>query len=149
MNLSSQKTSVFTRWFAFSLVGVMGIAVQMTVLFVLTSYFGVGYLLAAGIAVEAALLHNFVWHERWTWADRAGIFYSNVSRRLLWFHITNGALSMASNLLLTHFFVERLGWHYLAANGFAIAACSIANFVAGNCLVFKNVSTPLQKGRPL
>jgi putative flippase GtrA len=147
MNRQSQSKSVFTRWFAFSLVGVMGIAVQMAFLLVLTSYFSVGYLLATGIAVEAALLHNFVWHERWTWADRAGNFYSSVSRRLLWFHITNGALSMASNLLLMHLFVERLGLHYLVANGFAIAACSIANFVAGNCLVFKNATTPLQKGR--
>jgi putative flippase GtrA len=147
MNPTSQERSVFTRWLAFSLVGVMGIAVQMTFLFVLTSRLGLGYLLATGIAVEAALLHNFVWHERWTWADRAENFCSSVSRRLLWFHITNGALSMASNLLLTHLFVERLGLHYLVANGFAIAACSIANFVAGNCLVFKNAATPLQKGR--
>jgi putative flippase GtrA len=147
MNPKSQETSVFTRWLAFSLVGAMGIAVQMTFLYVLTSRMGMGYLPATGIAVEAALLHNFVWHERWTWADRARIFYSSVSRRLLWFHFTNGALSMASNLLLMHLFVEKLGLHYLVANGFAIAACSIANFVAGNCLVFKNAATPIQKGR--
>ena len=24
-----------------------------------------------GLAVEAAILHNFLWHERWTWSDRA------------------------------------------------------------------------------
>jgi putative flippase GtrA len=147
MNPKSQETSVFTRWLAFSLVGVMGITVQMAFLYVLTSRMGMGYLLSTGIAVEAALLHNFVWHERWTWADRTGNFCGSITRRLLCFHITNGALSMASNLLLTHLFVERLGLNYLVANGFAIASCSIANFVAGNCLVFKNVATPMQKGR--
>ena len=147
MNPTSQETSVFSRWLAFSLVGVMGIAVQMTFLFVLTSCFHLGYLLATGIAVEAALLHNFVWHEHWTWADRVENFYSSFSRRLLWFHFTNGALSIAGNLLLTQLFVERLRLNYLVANGLAIAACSIANFVAGNCLVFRNTATSLQKGR--
>jgi putative flippase GtrA len=147
MNSTSQESSVFTRWLAFSLVGAMGIAVQMTFLLVLTSFLNLNYLLATGIAVEAALLHNFVWHERWTWADRTGNFGGSTARRLLWFHLTNGALSLASNLLLMRFFVERLGLNYLVANGFAIATCSIANFAAGNCFVFRNTATPLQKGR--
>jgi putative flippase GtrA len=148
MNPASQETTIFSRWLAFSLVGVMGIAVQMTFLFVLASCFSLEYLLATGISVEAALLHNFVWHERWTWADRAGNSCGGIARRLLWFYLTNGALSLAGNLLLTQLFVERLGLNYLVANGLAIATCSIANFVAGNCLVFRNATTTLQKGRP-
>jgi putative flippase GtrA len=147
MNPTSHESSIFNRWLAFSLVGIMGIAVQMTCLLILTSCLNVGYLLATGISVEAALLHNFVWHERWTWGDRAGNFCSTIAQRLLWFHFTNGALSLAGNLLMTRFFVERMGLNYLVANGLAIATCSIANFVAGNCFVFRNASTPLQKGR--
>ena len=147
MNLPSQQSSVFTRWLAFSLVGIMGIIVQMIFLFVLTSCLNLGYLMATGLAVEAALLHNFLWHERWTWADRAGNFRISFARRLLWFHFTNGSLSLAGNLLLTHYFVESLGLNYLVANGFAIAACSIANFAAGHCFVFRNTPTPLHKWR--
>jgi putative flippase GtrA len=147
MNPTSQETSVFTRWLAFSLVGVMGIVVQMTFLYILTKCFGLGYLPATGISVEAALIHNFVWHERWTWADRSGNFCSSIARRLLWFHFANGALSLTGNLLIMLLLVEKLGLNYLVANGCAIATCSIANFVAGNCLVFRNAATPLQKGR--
>jgi putative flippase GtrA len=147
MNPTPQASSVFARWLAFSLVGIMGIAVQMTFLLVLTSCLNLGYLLATGIAVEAALLHNFVWHERWTWADRAGNFCSSILQRLMWFHFTNGALSLAGNLLLTKYYAEKLGLNYLAANGFAIATCSIANFVAGNCFVFRNTMASLPKGR--
>jgi putative flippase GtrA len=147
MNSTSQESSVFTRWLAFSAVGAMGIAVQMTFLFILKSCLNMGYLPATGIAVEASLLHNFVWHERWTWADRAGNLCGSIAQRLLWFHFTNGVLSLAGNLILMHFFVERLGLNYLVANGFAIAACSLANFIAGNCLVFRYAATPLPKGR--
>jgi putative flippase GtrA len=139
-----QASSVFNRWLAYNLVGAMGIAVQMTALFLLTSCFGIGYLIATGIAVELAMLHNFVWHERWTWADRSN---GSVLQRLLWFHCTNGALSIAGNLLLTRYFVERMRLHYLEANALAIALSALANFIAVNYLVFRNVEASSRKRR--
>lgn len=60
------------RFFRFNVVGVMGIAVQMGALWLLVSGLGVHYLLATLLAVEVSLLHNFVWHERWTWKERVG-----------------------------------------------------------------------------
>jgi putative flippase GtrA len=144
-----QASSCFTRWLAFNLVGAMGVAVQMTALFLLVSCLGVGYLAATGIAVELAVLHNFVWHERWTWADRRGSFTGGMWRRLLWFHCTNGALSIAGNLLLMRFFVEKMRLNYLEANALAIALSAIANFLAGNYLVFRNAEASVKKGRSL
>ena len=140
-------SSVFNRWLAFNLVGAIGIVVQMTTLFLLSSCFGLGYLLATGIAVETAVIHNFIWHERWTWADRTESFAGGVWQRLLWFHITNGAVSLAGNLLLMRFLVGELHVHYLVANGLSIALLSIANFIAGNCFVFRNTEAPLRKRR--
>ena len=32
---------------------------------------GIGYLLATVLAVEITILHHFVWHECFTWSDRA------------------------------------------------------------------------------
>ena len=57
------------RWMKFNLVGGVGIAVQLLMLWLLTLC-GVGYMLATALAVESAVLHNFVWHERFTWIDR-------------------------------------------------------------------------------
>ncbi len=62
--------SALLRWCRFNLVGGMGIVVQITVLFLLKSVLHFNYLSATAIAVEAAVVHNFVWHERFTWADR-------------------------------------------------------------------------------
>ncbi len=36
----------------------------------LTLLLGPHYLVATALAVEMAVLHNFFWHRRWTWADR-------------------------------------------------------------------------------
>ena len=56
------------RWLAFNAVGTMGVAVQLAVLLSLslTEALGLNYLVATVLAVESAILHNFVWHEHWT-----------------------------------------------------------------------------------
>ena len=57
------------RWCVFNGIGLAGAAVQLAVLWMLLAA-RVHYLPATLLAVEAALLHNFLWHERWTWSDR-------------------------------------------------------------------------------
>jgi putative flippase GtrA len=102
----------------------------------LKSLLGMGYLPATAIAVESAVLHNFVWHERWTWLERTKLNTSGMLRRLFRFHVANGLISIAGNLLLMWLFVSRLHLHYFAANLIAIALCSILNFLASDRLVF-------------
>ena len=137
MNTSLISSSVLRRWLVFNAVGAMGIVVQMGILLALVSGFKVRYLPATGIAVEAAVLHNFFWHEHWTWSDRTKSAESSFIHRFWGFHLTNGALSIAGNLILMRFFVEDLGLKYLAANALAIALCAILNFVASDRLVFR------------
>lgn len=66
----SKGRQTFLRWIKFNTVGAIGIGVQLAALAILRSRLKLNYLLATGIAVEIAVLHNFVWHERFTWADR-------------------------------------------------------------------------------
>ena len=54
------------RFVRFALAGTGGFIVQLATLAVLTSMFDVNYLVATLVAVEAAILSNFVWHQRWT-----------------------------------------------------------------------------------
>jgi putative flippase GtrA len=147
MILISCSPSVIKRWLIFNSVGAMGIVIQMSVLLVLTSYAKFGYLSATALAVEAAILHNFFWHARWTWADRMNSRNGSLLRRLFCFHITNGLLSLGGNLVFMRFFVEKLGLGFMPANALAIALCSILNFMAGDRLVFRSVEVFQRKGR--
>jgi putative flippase GtrA len=63
-------SSALVRWCKFNLVGGIGILVQLGTLFVLKSVLHFNYFAATAIAVEAAVAHNFVWHEQFTWRDR-------------------------------------------------------------------------------
>ena len=62
--------SKFVRWCKFNFVGGIGIGVQFAALVLVKSVLHFNYLAATAIAVEAAVVHNFVWHEQFTWVDR-------------------------------------------------------------------------------
>jgi putative flippase GtrA len=86
------------------------------------------------VAVEAAILHNFFWHEKWTWSDRTK--RGHLVSRFVQFNATNGAVSIAGNLLLMRVLVTSLNLNYIAANLAAIGACSMLNFLVSEFLIF-------------
>lgn len=131
----SSRLSLIQRMAKFALVGAGGIAVQLAVLEALTEL-GCHYLPATGLAVEAAVLHNFMWHQRFTWSDRASPGLAVACARLLRFHLSNGAISIVGSLLLMRWLVGELGMAVLVANLLTIAICSLANFLASDRWVF-------------
>ena len=131
-------TGVFRTWLKFNAVGIIGVGVQLAALAILRTGLGVDYLVATFLAVEAAVLHNFIWHERWTWVERTRQKAGGVIGRLFRFHLANGLISIAGNLVLMWLFVSRLHLHYFLANLIAIGTCSIVNFFASDRLVFRS-----------
>lgn len=124
------------RWLKFNAVGAVGIVVQLVALALLVSGLGVNYLVATALAVETAVLHNFFWHQRFTWADRASLGIRQTLGRLLRFNLTNGGLSILGNLILMRLLVGRLHLNYVVANLLTIALCSLANFLVSHRFVF-------------
>ena len=125
-----------TRLVAFIAVGAIGFGVQMVALFLLASRWQVPYVGATAVAVEAAVLHNFVWHECWTWNDRQQRG-TGWARRLLRFNLGTGMTSIAGNVIGTVVGVELLHMPTLVANGFAVVATSFVNFVVADRWVFR------------
>lgn len=122
------------RWLKFNAVGAVGIGVQLAVLAGLRSGLGLGYMAATTIAVEAAVIHNYFWHERFTWVDRET---ESSLARFAKFNLTTGLFSVAGNLVLMRVFVGGIGVNYVVANLAAIATCSIVNFVVSDRVVFE------------
>jgi putative flippase GtrA len=122
------------HWLKFNAVGGMGIGVQLVVLTVLKSGLDIDYLLATALAVEAALVHNFIWHERFTWVERES---KNVALRFLKFNLTAGAFSILGNLVMMASLVDLGRMNYLLANLVTIAVCSPGNFLVSDRFVFQ------------
>lgn len=147
---SAAPSSTLLRWCKFNLVGAMGIAVQFAVLSLLKTALHFDYLFATAIAVEAAVVHNFVWHEQFTWSDRSQVdraqpWWLRASprswRRLLRFNLTNGLVSILGNLALMKVMVGVGHMNYLLANAIAITLCSAANFLVSEEWVFEDKRT--------
>jgi putative flippase GtrA len=125
------------RFWRFNAVGLGGFAVQLTVVAWLASVAALGPTLATAIAVEAAVLHNFFWHERWTWADRPAGARERLSR-FARFHLTNGLISIAGNAAIVGVLTAAAGVAPIPANALAVAFCSLVNFASGDRLVFRS-----------
>jgi archaetidylinositol phosphate synthase len=121
------------RWWRFNLVGVGGFALQLAILWILARVCGIHYLIATALAVEIAVLHNFAWHEAWTWRNLAA---DNRWRRLLRFNLANGFISIASNVLFTLVFMQWIGLPLLVANTAAVIMMALLNFALAETWVF-------------
>jgi putative flippase GtrA len=128
---------ILLRWLKFNLVGGIGIAVQFAALFALKGIFHFNYLAATAVAVEAAVVHNFVWHEQFTWSDRVQASWRRSLPRFARFNLTTGAVSILGNLALMKVMVGYGGMNYLLANAVAIILCSLANFLVSEQWVFE------------
>ena len=133
----------FVRWMKFNAVGAAGLGLQLAVLAGLNHMMPGHYLVATAAAIELTLLHNFTWHLRYTWRDRQRD--GGAWRRLLRFHLSNGAVSMAWNLALMPLLVEGARMPVVAANAAAVLVCSVVNFLLGDGWVFERQGSGLRK----
>jgi putative flippase GtrA len=125
----------WVRFLRFNAVSAAGIAVQLAALWLLADVAHVHYLIATPAAVGLAVVHNFVWHWRWTWCDRnraGGPFFA-----LARFAAANGAVSLAGNLTVMVTLVSGAHVEPVVANGAAIGVCGLLYFWLGDAVVFR------------
>jgi putative flippase GtrA len=130
------RNSILFRGIRFYAVGSVGVGVQLAALASLRWSLKMDYLLATALAVEIAVIHNFFWHERFTWADRPARQRAQSLVRLAKFNASNGAISMVGNLVLMRLLVGELKFNHVASNLVAIGLCSLVNFLLGDRFVF-------------
>ena len=121
-----------TRLTAFVTVGGLGFLLQLTALASLSEAHW-NPLLATATAVELAVLHNFWWHQRWTWNDRQAR-RSDRWLRFVRYHAATG-MTTIGNVIVTMLLVEA-GIGLIAANALAVAAMSVANFRLSDRWIF-------------
>lgn len=128
------RIKLWNRLIKFGLVGISGVVVNTVILAMLTELAKINYKWSSIIAIQTAIIWNFVLNDRWTFADRKK---QSLSRRLLSFEgisivgaIINWALLVACT--------ELLGIHYLISNGIGILIAFVWNYIANNKLTWNN-----------
>ena len=125
------------RFGRFSLVGVIGTVLQLLLLYVLIKCFHHPAVAAMPLAVEITVLHNFVWHERFTWRERHPRGMRDVIGRLWRFHATNGIISLGGNTLLIYVLAKGFKAPVLPSAIVAIGMCAVLNFLIADKWVYR------------
>lgn len=129
--LQSRLSLPMGRLIRFSLVGLTGLFIDMTMLYLLHDPSGLGWALTRSkmIAAELAIINNFFWNDRWTFGDLSSRQRGWRKRllRLLKFNLVCLA-GLVLNVLLLNLLFHTLHINYLLANLLAIATVTIWNF---------------------
>jgi putative flippase GtrA len=124
------------RWLRFNAVGLAGVVVQLGCLALLVHGAGMHFFPATLLAVEAAVVHNFLWHQRWTWRDRPLPGGRGLAGRFWRFQALNGAISLGVNSGAMLALAGAAGLDPVAAGLIAIVVASFVNFAASHAVVF-------------
>jgi dolichol-phosphate mannosyltransferase len=119
------------RFPRFAAVGLTGVAVDMSLLFLLSDPRALGWGLTGSkvLAAEAAMVNNFVWNDSWTFRDVAQKLGGGRARlkRFVRFNLIC-AMGLALSVLALRLQVDVLGMDRYLANGVAIALVTAWNF---------------------
>jgi len=107
----------------FNAVGLAGAGVQLAAMTMLVHVLKLDYRLATSAALGVTLLHNFLWHLRWTWRDRELSGHAAL-RGFVMFVWGNGMVSIVGASLLMPLLVDRAGLSPVIATVICICACS-------------------------
>lgn len=127
-NILGEYSSTLPQYLTFASIGALGAIINTSVLYVLTSFIGVYYLLSAIIGTETAIISMFFLNNRFTFDPKKegfkeilyGILRSNTVR-------IGGIIVQISLLYLL---TDLAGVYYILSNIIGIFVASIVNFIA-------------------
>lgn len=123
----------FGRLLKFGVVGATGVIINTTILYVLSRWLGLPLLLASAIAVEAAIVSNFFWNNRWTFACR-----SSSLARFAKFNVASLA-GLSFNVAIV-WGLTRTGLYFLIANLIGIGVGVAVNYACSVVWVWRRAA---------
>lgn len=128
------RISLFAKHaFKYYLVGASGVLVNLGILFILTEFVGLWYLLSSTIGIYVSITSNFLFNKTWTFRDTA------IKQRDFLMYgkfIGVSLVGMGIQLGFNYIFVEKLSVYYLLAALMSIMIASSVNFVLNRRLTF-------------
>lgn len=117
----------------YGITGVLNTLVDYAAFFLLSSLFGVHYLIAQTISYACGTVNSYVMNRKWTFR-RTG---RATKGEMLKFLVVNGLMFGLSTAILA-IFHEIIGWSALVSKGIAIVAATGAGFLANKLWVFRD-----------
>jgi len=126
------KKNVIKEFFKFAFVGLIGTLINIGILYSLTEFFKVYYLISAILAFIVAATSNFFLNKVWTFKE--GVKESILKKYLLFFGVS--IIALVVNLFFLYVFTEYFGIYYIVSQIIAIGIALIINFLGNKIWTF-------------
>ena len=120
------------RILKFACVGIIGVGINTGALYIFSRWLDLPLVAASAIAVELAVISNYLLNARWTFATNVASF-----GRFAKFNLAS-LLGLGLNVMVVWLLV-RLGIYFLAANLFGITAGFTSNYALSSIWVWGQV----------
>lgn len=119
------KSDRFAEIFRFGITGGVSFLVDYGILFVLTEFWGINYLISSGISFTVSVILNYLMCILWVFK---GVKQNDTKSIVLF--IGSSVVGLFINQILMWFFVEKIHIYYMVAKIIATIIVMIWNYVA-------------------
>jgi putative flippase GtrA len=132
--IKNKTDNTLIQLFRYTFVGGIAFGVDFSLLFLLTEFAGIHYLLSAAISFSVGLVTNYILSIIWVFKTR------NISNRYLEFIIFGiiGIVGLGMNELIIWSFTEYLHFYYLVSKIVSTLVVYLWNFFARKYILYNN-----------
>lgn len=127
---------LFSRGIRFYVVGWIGMAVNSGCLYLMKSVLGIPLIPSSMIAIECAIIHNFILHRHWTWKERNG-YNTPFFKQLIIYNAMTGLVDFTVNVSVLFILTEFFGVYYMIANIVGMILGPLFKFWINDKVVFR------------
>ena len=122
--------------FHFQLIAWLGTLVNLGVLWLMHGRLKLPVLIAGGIAIEVAIIHNFTWNYFKTWKVRVKHTVPDYLRLLVKYNLVTASIDFVVNLGILWLLTRYFGVYYLIANIIGQIFGPVFKFLANEFFIF-------------
>jgi len=123
------KKEIPIQFFKFAFVGTVGTLITIFILYALTEWAGIYYIISSAFAFIIAMTHNFILNKIWTFKESLSL---NLKRKYIQFSFVS-VIALFVNISFLYLFTEFFRIYYIISQVLAIGVAFIINF-SGNKL---------------
>ena len=121
-----------TQFAKFAIAGLIFAVVNILILYALTDFLGIYYILSSVIAFFLGSTGNFLLNKKWTFKEKMRHNFFDKYIKAMSVNITAVVITIALLFILTEF----LNIYYLISQTIAMAVAFVANFIGNKKIVF-------------
>ncbi|AAB90627.1 GtrA family protein [Archaeoglobus fulgidus] len=126
----------FLRLLKFASVGAFGALINTLILYIFTEYFRVYYIVSSILAIEIAIVVQFILNDRWTFRDKRSsdlrLFLFRLLKSNLW-----RVAGIFVNISILYVLTELFKIYYIFSNFVGIGCAFIFNYIMESKLTWR------------